>query len=101
MIQCDAQIHRIDSYNPNDLPREMRAVGRGGTDFRPVFEHIESETRPPAVLIYMTDMLGVWPEEEPSFPTIWVSTGSPGSYHKRECEWGDTIYMHADEGGHA
>lgn len=49
--------------------------GGGGTDFRPVFKHVDemyyTEEIPP-VLIYMTDGYGPFPEVERPYPVIWL-----------------------------
>ena len=60
VIQCDARVHRVDRYQGAELPgRDLHAVGRGGTSFRPVFEWIANELdAPPECLIYMTDLHG-------------------------------------------
>lgn len=58
----------------NGEPIELKAVGGGGTDFRPVFEHIEDNRMEPRCLIYLTDLAGKFPDEEPAFPVLWAAT---------------------------
>ncbi|MEM2900846.1 MAG: VWA-like domain-containing protein [Thermoplasmata archaeon] len=75
LIGCDAKIHydEILNYGEN-VPNIW--TGRGGTDFRPVFERIEKETileRKPACLLYFTDLFGEFPVETPSFPVLWIT----------------------------
>jgi len=70
LIDCDTVINSQRDYEPTDtLPREFN--GGGGTDFRPVFQAIESD--PPVVLIYFTDLEGSFPKEHPAFPVLWAS----------------------------
>ena len=54
--------------------------GGGGTDFRPVFDHIEtSEDDDPDALIIFTDLMGPMPSSPPDFPVIWVDDLGYGS----------------------
>jgi predicted metal-dependent peptidase len=74
-IAADAQIQG-EPKRLNDI-KELVAVttGGGGTDFRPVFDHVDemyyTEEIPP-VLIYMTDGYGPFPEQERPYPVIWL-----------------------------
>lgn len=90
MIQCDAMVHPggVREVLPGDLLGSVKIHGRGGTDFRPPFEYVEKEGLEIACLIYLTDMAGTFPEEEPSYPTIWVSTVAGV-----EAPIGETLYM--------
>lgn len=72
VMYCDTKIHREDTFERGDAI-DIHAVGRGGTDFRPVFERLESE--PPVVLIYLTDMDGAFPNAAPEYPVIWCVSG--------------------------
>lgn len=86
VLQCDAQVQRVDvyeTYEEADFSRakggRYRIHGRGGTDFRPVFDWIlgeppELDDRPDA-LIYCTDGHGRFPDQVPYFPVIWVAVG--------------------------
>ncbi len=71
VLTCDAAVHDVvpfDSFSPTTFkPR-----GGGGTDFRPVFSWIEDSGCTPAVLVYLTDGEGVYPESEPTYPVVWV-----------------------------
>ncbi len=58
----------VDPYGPLPMPR-----GGGGTDFRPVFEHVVAERVPVDVIVYMTDGEGDF-GQDPRIPTIWVMT---------------------------
>jgi predicted metal-dependent peptidase len=71
----------IEEYGPNDQI-EFSAKGRGGTDFRPPFEWAMTKCpTPPKALVYFTDGHGPFPEEEPPFPTLWMTFGlDPEAY---------------------
>jgi predicted metal-dependent peptidase len=50
--------------------------GRGGTDFRPVFDLVATDiSRPegwPDLLAYLTDGQGSFPERAPPYPVVWL-----------------------------
>ena len=58
--------------------REQLVIhGRGGTDFRPVFEEVERmrekrEFSDLKALIYFTDGDGIYPEKKPDYETAFV-----------------------------
>ena len=74
VIYCDYAIHGIETYTKSDLPLKLSPKGGGGTNFRPVFDYIENSGDIPACLIYFTDLYGPFPEKEPDYPVLWIST---------------------------
>jgi len=76
LMTCDAQIHQrweLHEYDP--IPFEKMTIqGRGGTSFVPPIEAAEKECLPISSFVYLTDMAGTFPDKEPSFPVIWIST---------------------------
>lgn len=79
VLQCDACIQKIDAYDAWDSPPaslEGKLLGRGGTDFRPVFDWISesliSKEGRPDVLFYLTDGLGAFPDRAPQYPVVWL-----------------------------
>lgn len=73
VIQCDTAIQHEELHDGDDLPDEIVAYGRGGTDFRPVFELLDSE--PPEFMIYLTDLdCTRFPHPHPPYPVLWVCT---------------------------
>ena len=72
-IYCDSRIGKVDTFEEYDSPT-FHMLGRGGTDFRPPFKHIEKESLQPACFIYLTDGEGPFPKEPPSYPVLWVIT---------------------------
>lgn len=74
IIQCDANVQSVDEIKQGDEPpRTVTIKGRGGTDFRPVFDHIRQQNWTPTAILYFTDMCGRFPSGS-DFPTIWMST---------------------------
>ena len=80
VIQCDADIreHRVfEGWEapPRDDGKEA-FKGRGGTDFRPVFDLVAREIvpseGPPDLLAYMTDGFGTFPQAPPRWPVVWL-----------------------------
>jgi predicted metal-dependent peptidase len=78
VIQADARVQTVTAYEAMDgieIPEKISFRGRGGTDFRPVFEWAAREA-PDALVLYATDGLGSLPESEPTSAVIWLLTGS-------------------------
>lgn len=81
LIQCDSFVQDVTMiHSPKEWEAYREAVtikGRGGTDFRPVFEKVE-ELRTNHVfrnlkaLIYFTDGDGIYPERKPDYETAFV-----------------------------
>lgn len=74
-ISCDAAIgnepQRVDTLE--ELIKQT--VGGGGTDFRPVFTHVDEKAYTEdvlPVLVYATDGYGTFPDYEPGYPVIWL-----------------------------
>ena len=91
VLQVDAALQDAAEYGPDDLPDEIALKGRGGTDFRPGFEWLDEQGIQPTVCLYFTDMeCSSYPEDEPSFSTIWVNWGARPSDRNHE-PWGERI----------
>ncbi len=91
VLQVDAALRDAAEYGPDDLPDEITLKGRGGTDFRPGFEWLDTQGIQPAVCLYFTDLeCSSYPEAEPVFPVIWVDH-SESSSEANGHPWGDRI----------
>ena len=76
LIYCDAKIASHKIYDRCDLPIAINPKGGGGTDFRPVFNHVSKAAVTPACLIYLTDLeCNYFPDHPPHYPVLWVKTG--------------------------
>jgi len=71
IIECDAKIQHISTLYPTE-PLTATLKGGGGTDFRPVFDHIDEEMWDVKFLIYFTDGMGTFPSYLPQIDTLWV-----------------------------
>ena len=86
VVHSDCRIQKVDTYGPEDTI-ELKIKGMGGTDFAPVFKHVEKDE--PTFLIYLTDLDGPMPKEAPEYPVLWVvPKGTPG-----KAPFGEMIYV--------
>ena len=81
IIQCDAVIQEDKKITCqedfDEYLKTMRIRGFGGTDFRPVFEYVETlrknkEFQNLKGIIYFTDGYGAFPVKKPDFDTAFV-----------------------------
>lgn len=70
VIYCDTDVQRVDEIEHEG--QVTKPVGRGGTLFTPVFDHIKSD--PPAGLVYITDGYGWDFPDTPTSEVIWLIT---------------------------
>jgi predicted metal-dependent peptidase len=73
ILECDADVQKKYKLTPFSKV-DTKFKGRGGTDFKPIFDYIKKECIKTDVLIYFTDMYGDFPTKAPNYPTLWVST---------------------------
>jgi predicted metal-dependent peptidase len=71
-VICDADIHEV-IYPYKKI---TKVSGRGGTDFRPIFDWVKDNSKHQSLsgLIYLTDGYGQFPDKRPSIKTLWVAT---------------------------
>ena len=81
IIQCDARVQDEIVVNAleqiGDIASNLQVKGLGGTDVRPVFEHVnalveDGEFENLRGLIYFTDGKGTYPEHMPPYDTAFV-----------------------------
>lgn len=73
LIEHDAEITQVREFTWNDeLPAEIKINGRGGTDFNPVFDYINTLNDIPDAVIFFTDGYGPHPSYPPEYPVLWV-----------------------------
>jgi predicted metal-dependent peptidase len=81
VIQCDAWVQDDITYEPWDDPdfKCFKFHGRGGTDFRPVFQLLQKKASAGTrfdCLIFFTDGYGPFPTQPPEFPVMWIYYGN-------------------------
>lgn len=81
IVQCDCFVQKVDVIHSEEewkeYSRNVTIQGRGGTDFRPVFELIRQEKEKKELknlraLIYFTDGDGIYPRQKPDYETAFV-----------------------------
>lgn len=81
LIQCDCCIQSVKVIHSEEewkaYSKNIKIQGRGGTDFRPVFQYIsrqqeKKEIRNLKALIYFTDGDGIYPQSRPDYETAFV-----------------------------
>lgn len=90
-------LHACDEHLAEEGPWEYEVwdefvlpdtiTGGGGTSFKPVFTWLAQEGKRPDLLIYFTDAEGLFPEQEPSYPVIWLVKS------KGKVPWGQRIQL--------
>ena len=89
-LGCDSVLAKgapwiYEAWEELTLPAQIK--GGGGTDFRPVFDWIDTAGGVPDLLLYFTDAKGAFPEREPSYPVLWLVKG------KEKVPWGQRIQL--------
>lgn len=81
LIQCDCHIQEVKVIHSEEewknYCENIRILGRGGTDFRPVFQLVgelraKKEIKDLKALIYFTDGDGIYPRQKPDYETAFV-----------------------------
>jgi predicted metal-dependent peptidase len=91
-IACDASVKSdlaLRDFSPEFL------IGGGGTNFQPVFDHLEKH--PTKLLVYFTDAIGKFPTYEPEFPVVWAIYGDDISSSTPEVPFGDVLRIPTDD----
>jgi predicted metal-dependent peptidase len=87
VVACDAKVQGVSEFGPGESIC-LEARGGGGTDFKPVFDWVSNEGVTPSCLIYLTDLCGEFPANEPEYPVLWVSPQREGA-----APFGEIIHM--------
>lgn len=77
---CDAQVHLFEeNVKDNEIAKKVKFLGRGGTDFRPIFQHIADGKRKPDCVVVWTDGYGTFPQIKPKYQVVWAMPESSES----------------------
>ena len=72
----DAIVHSVEEFDGDTDVRDIKPVGRGGTNFDVVFKYVEEEMKDkfPTTIIILTDGYCDFPKEEMALgiPVLWV-----------------------------
>jgi predicted metal-dependent peptidase len=72
LLVCDDKIHSHTQFVSGE-PLELKLQGYGGTDFRPVFEYVQEEISDLKLLLYFSDLEGIFPQESPTYNVKWIA----------------------------
>ena len=73
-LDCDANVYSSRWIGPNEpLPK---LAGGGGTDFRPVFEHLNDKRINPDYCIFFTDGYGEFGTNQKHLNVLWIMTSN-------------------------
>jgi len=86
LLICDDKIHTHKTFYSGES-LDVNLKGGGGTDFRPVFKFIEDEFYDINLLLYFSDLEGIFPYEIPNYEVKWISP------RIKEVPFGDVIIL--------
>lgn len=86
LFVCDDRIRSKQIFYSGDI-LEVKILGGGGTDFRPVFESIDKEIQDINLLLYFSDLEGTFPKESPSYDVKWITP------KERDIPFGEMIVL--------
>ena len=93
VVQCDTAIRKVQEFDAMDgyeIPKDLAMHGRGGTDFRPLFDWVGKHADG-ALVLFATDGHGNFPEKAPAVPVIWLLT--PGHAEVTEFPFGAAVRL--------
>lgn len=107
ILQCDDRLcaDRLVTSREElaDYMEHFELLGQGGTDFRPVFRHVdklraEGAFRHLKGLLYFTDGLGTYPAKRPPYETVFILLAEQG-FPERVPPWATRILLDEEELG--
>jgi predicted metal-dependent peptidase len=72
LIVCDDKVQSHKTFFSGDT-LEVNLKGYGGTDYRPAFEFVREKFDAVKLLLYFTDLEGIFPKNAPHYEVKWVS----------------------------
>ena len=73
LVQCDAQVQRVDYIQPGESFVRIEVHGRGGTRFQPAFDWIAESGFGADAIVYATDLNCSDQPQDPGLPVIWLT----------------------------
>ncbi len=80
LILVDIKVQKVMELTKADLPLKIDVIGRGGTDFRPGFNHIIENGIKPSCIIYFTDMECMSFPDAPEAKVLWCTKTKEKAY---------------------
>lgn len=90
LLVCDSEIvegfpQAFEPWEEITLPETL--AGGGTTDFRPAFDWVNQQDQQPDILIYFTDAAGIFPQNAPHYPVLWLVKGA------KDVPWGVRVQL--------
>jgi predicted metal-dependent peptidase len=73
LIQCDAEVQRVDTIQPGESFDQIEVHGRGGTRLQPAFDWIAESGFGADAIVYATDLHCSDQPQDPDLPVIWLT----------------------------
>ena len=86
VIYCDAKVHRVDTFERDDV-LTLNPIGGGGTASKPALDYVDAIDEPPVAVIYLTDLDIHHREKATDMPILWAST------HVRPVPYGEVVVI--------
>jgi predicted metal-dependent peptidase len=84
----DTKVYPGEVIEAGEFDVQTKPKGGGGTSFVPLFEQLQEDGIEPELCIILTDLLGRFPKDEPTYPVVWANTLPYGV-----APFGETIYL--------
>ena len=73
LVQCDAEVQRVDIIQSGESFDRIEVHGRGGTRFQPAFDWIAKSDFGADAIVYATDLHCSDQPQDPGLPVIWLT----------------------------
>ena len=71
----DAEVTKVEEWQPSDGPLKLNPVGGGGTSHICVFDWLAASGRSPACVVALTDLVSEFPSTPPDVSVLWGVVG--------------------------
>ena len=86
LIVCDDKVHSHKTFYSGES-LDIALKGGGGTDFRVAFKFVQDSFDDVKLLLYFTDLEGIFPEERPNYEVKWITP------HFKEIPFGSIVEL--------
>ncbi len=88
LIQCDAEVQRVDYLQPGDTFQRVEVHGRDGNKFQPALDWIAGSSLDFSAIVYATDLDSSDQPDDPGLPVIWLTP-----QHDRTMPFGEIVMV--------
>ena len=90
ILVCDDTIASHHTFSTGEA-LEVSLKGGGGTDFRPVFSFVDEMLDDVKMVLYFTDLEGIFPQEVPPYEVRWITP------KEKEVPFGEVIVLESTQ----